>query len=58
MERRTDAYAPDNLMRYHMALAFVDRLAAEGFLTAADKAAMYALIAERYGIEKGSIYAV
>lgn len=52
-----DAYSPDNLIRYHTALAFVDHLEAEGFLADGDKAAMYALIAEKYGIEKDSIYA-
>ena len=53
-----DAYSPDNLIRYHTALAFVDHLEAESFLAEGDKAAIYALIAEKYDIEKGSIYAV
>ena len=55
MEQKPDAYSPDNLLRYHMALSFVDQLEAEGFLASGDKAAMYALIAEKYGIEKSSI---
>ena len=32
MEQKPDAYEPDNLLRYHMALSFVDQLEAEGFL--------------------------
>lgn len=34
------------------------QLEAEGFLASGDKAAMYALIAEKFGIEKSSIFAV
>ena len=48
MEQKPDAYSPDNLLRYHMALSFVDQLEAEGFLASGDKAAMYALIAEKF----------
>ena len=58
MEQKPDAYEPDNLLRYHMALSFVDQLEAEGFLASGDKSAMYALIAEKCGIEKNSIFAV
>ena len=58
MEQKPDAYEPDNLLRYHVALSFVDHLEAEGFLVNGHKAAMYALIAEKYGIEKSSIFAV
>ena len=58
MEQKPDAYSPDNLLRYHMALSFVDHLEAEGFLASGDKSAMYALIAEKCGIEKNSIFAV
>ena len=58
MEQKPDAYSPDNLLRYHVALSFVDQLEAEGFLASGDKAAMYAVIAEKFGIEKSSIFAV
>ena len=58
MEQKPDAYEPDNLLRYHVALSFVDQLEAEGFLASGDKAAMYALIEEKFGIEKSSIFAV
>lgn len=58
MEQKSDAYSPDNLLRYHMALSFVDQLEAEVFLACGDKAAMYALIAEKFGIEKSSIFAI
>ena len=57
MEKANDAYGPENLIGYHTALAFVDRLQAEGFIGAADHEAMYALIAQRYGIDKDSIFA-
>lgn len=53
-----DGYiADENLIRYHTALAFVDHIQAEGFIGAADRKAMYALIAQRYGIDKDSIFA-
>lgn len=52
MDQKPDVYEPDNLLRYHVALSFVDQLEAEGFLANGDKAAMYVLIAEKYGIEK------
>ena len=47
MEKTTDAYGHENLIRYHTALAFVDHLQAEGFIGAADREEMYALIAQR-----------
>lgn len=47
MEKPNDAYGPENLIRYHTALAFVDHLQAEGFIGMADREAMYALIAQR-----------
>ena len=58
MEQKPDAYSPDNLLRYHMALSFVDQLEAEGFLASGDKAEMYALIAEKIKKKKSSIFAV
>ena len=57
MEKTNDAYGHENLIRYHTALAVVDHIQAEGFIGAADREAMYALIAQRYGIDKDSIFA-
>lgn len=57
MEKENDVYGPGNLIRYHTALAFVDFLEAEGFISPVDREAIYARIARRYGIDKGSIYA-
>lgn len=57
MEKPNDAYGPENLIRYHTALAFVELLEAEGFISAADREVIYARIARRYGIDKGGIYA-
>ena len=57
MEKANDAYGHENLIRYHTALAFVDHLQAEGFIGEADRVEMYALISQRYGIEKDSIFA-
>ena len=56
-KKTNDAYGHENLIRYHTALAFVDHIQAEGFIGAADREAMYALIAQRYGIDKDSIFA-
>ena len=57
MEQANDVYGPENLIRYHTALAFVDLLEAEGFIGADEREAIYALIAQRYGIDKDSIFA-
>ena len=57
MEKANDVYGPENLIRYHTALAFVDLLEAEGFIGVADREAIYALIAQRLGIDKDSIFA-
>ena len=56
MNEASDVYTPENLMRYHTALAFVDHLEATGFLDGAEKAKVSALIASRYGIKIDSIY--
>ena len=56
MKDTSDVYSSENLMRYHTALAFVDRLEAMGFLDGAEKAKVSALIASWYGIKKDSIY--
>ena len=56
MNEPSDIYAPENLMRYHTALAFLDHLEAMGFLDGAKKAKVSVLIASRYGIKKDSIY--
>lgn len=50
MEKANDVYGPENLIRYHTALAFVDHLEAEGYIGAAERDAIYARIAKRYGI--------
>ena len=56
MNEASDVYTPENLMRYHTALAFVDHLEAMGFLDGAEKEKVSVLIASRYGIKKDSIY--
>ena len=56
MNDASDAYSSENLMRYHTALAFVDRLVAMGFLDGVAKEKVSVLIASRYGIKKDSIY--
>ncbi len=56
MKDTSDVYSPENLMRYHTALAFLDHLEATGVLDGADKAEITVLIASRYGIKKDSIY--
>lgn len=52
-----DVYGPENLIHYHTALAFVDRLVSEGFLRPADQAEIYTMIAQKFGIELDSIFA-
>ena len=37
-DRKPDVYGQENLIRYHTALSFVDRLVSEGFLRQADRA--------------------
>ena len=56
MNKSSDIYSPENLMRYHTALAFIDYLEATGFLDGAEKEKVSVLIASRYGIKKDSIY--
>ena len=57
MEKANDAYEPENLIRYHTAIAFVDLLVAEGFIGSDERESIYALIARRFGIDKDSIFA-
>lgn len=52
-----DVYGPENLIHYHTALAFVDRLVSEGFLRPGDQAEIYTMIAQKFGIELDSIFA-
>ena len=56
-DRNSDVYGSENLIRYHTALSFVDRLVSEGFLRSADQAEIYTMIARKYGIELDSIFA-
>lgn len=55
--RKSDVYGPENLIRYHTALSFVDRLVSDGFLRPADQAEIYTMITLKYGIELDSIFA-
>lgn len=57
-DRKSDVYGPENLIRYHTALSFVDRLVSEGFLKEQDRAVIYTMLARKYGIKLDSIYAV
>lgn len=56
-DRKPDVYGQENLIRYHTALSFVDRLVSDGFLRPADQAEIYTMIALKYGIELDSIFA-
>ena len=53
----TEPYSPDNIMKYHTALSVVDNMEKEGFLSAPDKRKIYTVIARKYGIDSGSIFA-
>lgn len=53
-----ESYSAENIMNYRIAVSLVDNMAAEGFLTGADKKKLYAVLTRRHGIEPDSIYAV
>jgi len=53
-----DCHSAENLMNYHIAVALVDNMAKEGFLSETDKKKLYAALGKRHGIEPDSIYAV
>lgn len=54
---KPESYEPENLMKYHTALSVVDNMEKEGFLSVADKKKIYTIIAAKYGISSGSIFA-
>jgi hypothetical protein len=53
-----ECYSAENIMNCRIAVSLVDNMAAEGFLTGADRKKLYAVLARRHGIEPDSIYAV
>ncbi len=53
-----ESYSAENIMNYRIAVSVVDNMSAEGFLTDADRKKLCAVLAERHGIDKDSIYAV
>ena len=56
-DHKSDVYGPENLIRYHTALSFVDRLVSEGFFRPADLAEIYSKIARKFGIQLDSLFA-
>ena len=52
-----EQYSADNLITYRVSLSLVDRLAAEGALTAAERRKAYTIIARRHGLSLDSIFA-
>lgn len=52
-----EQYSEDNLITYRVSLSLVDRLAAEGALTAAERRKAYTIIARRHGLSLDSIFA-
>ncbi len=57
MDNKAKQYSQQNLIQYHTALSVVDKIETEGFLSASDKKKMYTIIAEKFGINSGSIFA-
>jgi len=53
-----ESYGAENIMNYRIAVSVVDNMSAEGFLTDTDKKKLYAVLAERHGIDPDSIFAV
>ena len=51
-----EQYSADNLMAYQVSLSLVDRLAAEGVVTAAERRKAYTIIARRHGLSLDSIF--
>lgn len=52
-----EQYSADNLITYRVSLSLVDRLAAEGVVTAAERRKAYTIIAKRHGLSLDSIFA-
>ncbi len=52
-----EQYSADNLITYRVSLSLVDRLAAEGVVTAAERRKAYTIIARRHGLSLDSIFA-
>ena len=50
-------YEADNLIAYRISLSMIDRLAAEGVVTAAERRKAYTIIARRHGLSLDSIFA-
>ncbi len=54
---QSDIYSADNLIRYRMAIALADSMENSGCFNASDKKKIYAIIAEKYGLNSCSIFA-
>lgn len=55
--KQPEQYSADNLITYRVSLSLVDRLAAEGVVTAAERRKAYTIIARRHGLSLDSIFA-
>lgn len=53
---KTATLTEESLMNYRVALAMVDHLVKEGLLTDADKEKLYTTLAQKYGLDSGSIF--
>jgi len=53
----SDPYSPENLLMYHTALALVEHLVCRGALTPSDYRKAVAVLSEKYGFPRGSIFA-
>ncbi len=55
--KQPGTYEADNLMAYRISLSMIDRLAADGVVTAAERRKAYTIIARRHGLSLDSIFA-
>lgn len=53
---KTATLTEESLMNYRVALAMVDHLVKEGLLTDTDKEKLYTTLAQKYGLDSGSIF--
>ena len=50
-------YTPEKLMQYHAAVSVVENMEKQNFISARDKRKMLTVLAKKYGLSSGSIFA-
>jgi len=52
-----EKYEPQKLMQYHAAVSVVENMERQNFISARDKRKMLTVLAKKYGLSSGSIFA-